>query len=234
MTPSTIASASSRAVLSRVSLVVVDEAVRDEVADALAAAGIALGAEVDAPEELPIDGPVRHGRQPIVVAGGGSRVARNAIVRGLRQRLPDARILLVAPADSRNGVRGALEAGADGVVFEGHLAERLGPTLEAIAAGQLGVPREAWAQVDRPTLSRREKQVLGLVVMDLTNGEIASRLFLAESTVKSHLSSAFVKLGVRSRNEAVRKILDPEERLGLGILNLRAADGAPAAAEAAR
>ena len=64
------------------------------------------------------------------------------------------------------------------------------------------------------------EQVLGLVVMGYMNGQIAQQLFLAESTVKSHLSSAFAKLGVRSRNEAVELIVDPEQGLGTGILAL--------------
>jgi hypothetical protein len=56
--------------------------------------------------------------------------------------------------------------------------------------------------------------------MGYMNSQIAERLFLAESTVKSHLSSAFRKLGVRSRNEAVDLILNPERGLGMGILGL--------------
>ena len=46
-----------------------------------------------------------------------------------------------------------------------------------------------------------------MVVMGMSNKAIAGKLFLAESTVKCHLSSAFSKLGVRSRNEAADLIL---------------------------
>jgi DNA-binding NarL/FixJ family response regulator len=56
-------------------------------------------------------------------------------------------------------------------------------------------------------------------VMGFTNAGIAKKLFLAESTVKSHLSSAFTKLGVRSRHEAAALLSDPQQR-GLGVLTI--------------
>jgi DNA-binding NarL/FixJ family response regulator len=82
------------------------------------------------------------------------------------------------------------------------------------------VPQAYWREIEPPALSTREKQILGLVVMGYMNSQIAEQLFVAESTVKSHLSSAFGKLGVRSRNEAVDLILDSERGLGMGILSL--------------
>jgi DNA-binding NarL/FixJ family response regulator len=117
-------------------------------------------------------------------------------------------------------MRAALGAGAAGIVLHEDLDSALGPCLQAVLAGQTCVPRDHWRQIEPPALSTREKQILGLVVMGYMNSQIAEQLFLAESTVKSHLSSAFGKLGVRSRNEAVSLILDPERGLGMGILAL--------------
>jgi DNA-binding NarL/FixJ family response regulator len=129
--------------------------------------------------------------------------------------------VVIVCADIRPGeLRLVLAAGASGVVLEGQMASTLGPSLEATRTGQVCVPRQHCRQVEPAALSPREKQILGLVVMGYMNGQIAEQLFLAESTVKSHLSSAFGKLGVRSRNEAVDLILDPERGLGMGILAL--------------
>jgi DNA-binding NarL/FixJ family response regulator len=127
---------------------------------------------------------------------------------------------VVCAGIQRWGIRAALTAGAAGVVLYDDLDSALGPCLQAVQAGQVCVPRAHWRQIEPPPLSTREKQILGLVVMGYMNCQIAEQLFLAESTVKSHLSSAFGKLGVRSRNEAVNLILDPERGLGTGILAL--------------
>ena len=82
------------------------------------------------------------------------------------------------------------------------------------------LPRELFTGAAPPVFSPREKQVLGMVVLGFTNGEIAGKLFIAESTVKSHLNSSFAKLGVRSRAEAAARILSAENGLGLGILGI--------------
>jgi DNA-binding NarL/FixJ family response regulator len=138
----------------------------------------------------------------------------------LREAQPEAPVVLVCDEVRPGELRGALAAGVTGIVLEEHLSATLGVCIEAARAGQICVPRRHAPQVEPATLSAREKQILGLVVMGYMNSEIASQLFVAESTVKSHLSSAFSKLGVRSRNEAVDLIVDPERGLGMGILAL--------------
>ena len=135
-------------------------------------------------------------------------------------------LLIVAVCESANGrsARRAVDGGVDGLVFADQLEAALLPTVTAVLAGQTVVPRDLRASVRKPSLSFREKQILGMVVMGFTNNEIGARLFLAESTVKSHLSSAFTKLGVRSRSEAAAMILDPQGSLGTGILAITGSD----------
>lgn len=116
-------------------------------------------------------------------------------------------------------IRSLVAAGASGVVSRDELEIALVPTVNAVRAGLLCLPKLRGV-LGRPVLSIREKQVIGLVAMGLTNREVADQLFLAESTVKSHLSSAFGKLGVHSRHEAIDLIVDPESGLGTGILAL--------------
>jgi DNA-binding NarL/FixJ family response regulator len=142
------------------------------------------------------------------------------LVEPLAQRFAQTPIVMVCAEIERWAVRTALAAGTAGVVLLDDLDAALWPCLQAVQSGQTCVPRGHWRQIEPPALSAREKQILALVVMGYMNSQIAAQLFLAESTVKSHLSSAFGKLGVRSRNEAASLILDPERGLGMGILGL--------------
>lgn len=102
-----------------------------------------------------------------------------------------------------------------GVVWAIELEQTLIPTIEAVLAEQLCVPSEMREELAHPVLSHREKQVLELLIGGLTNGQIAERLYLSESTVKSHLASSFRKLGVSSRAEAVKRLLSPDAEFGL-------------------
>ena len=140
-----------------------------------------------------------------------------AIVRLVRSGREDLPAILVCKRGRVSDVRRALELGVDGIVLEDGLDDALGPVVEAVCAGQVSAPSKQRQALRARALTAREKQVLMLVVGGLTNPQIAAELFLAESTVKSHLSSAFGKLGVSSRSEAVAVILDPERGRGLGI-----------------
>jgi DNA-binding NarL/FixJ family response regulator len=116
-------------------------------------------------------------------------------------------------------VRQLVAHGVRAVVARSQVPTALGASIDAIRAGQVVFPAAAVASV-RPVFTVREKQVLGMVVLGFSNAEISQKLFVAESTVKSHLATAFAKLGVRSRRAAAEAILDPINGLGTGILTI--------------
>ena len=163
---------------------------------------------------------------PVVVCGWptlGLAEQRREIRRAVA-RLRPSRVVVVTRLDDSTALARLVAEGVHGVVLEPTIDVALAPTVRAVAAGQLCVPSHARPAVEERALSFREREVLALVIMGLSNGEIARRLHVAESTVKSHLVSTFAKLGVRSRAEAAQVVADPQRMLSTGILGL-AADG---------
>ena len=158
-------------------------------------------------------------RHVAIVVCDLSKAASMTTLRGLHPRAKVSPVVVVAHGQVRANVREAINSGATGVVFETELETALPAVVRAVAHGHVVVPRDLRRCVVRPAFSHRERQVLGLVVSGLQNREIAKQLFLAESTVKSHLASAFEKLGVRSRKEASALVLDPDEGLRALILD---------------
>jgi DNA-binding NarL/FixJ family response regulator len=155
----------------------------------------------------------------VVLAADVTRSRGLAGLRRVRRDVPAVPVVVVAGADaSRHGARTALNAGAAAYVPEQDAAPALALAVRAVVAGLVCVPRAARSVIAKPTFSQREKDVLGLLVGGLTNAQIAGRLYLAESTVKTHLASAFTKLGVRSRRDAVTLLLDPAEGLAATAL----------------
>src|SRR4051812_28131540 len=131
----------------------------------------------------------------IILASGEIDTARVQSVKAIAEDVPDAKILAVMPTESRSAVlRRALIAGASGIVLEADLERALVVSARALLCGQLSVPARLARQIAPRPLSHREKQIVALVVRGLTNREIANELYLAESTIKTHLASAFRKL----------------------------------------
>jgi len=156
-----------------------------------------------------------------IVVGRPREDARLREIRSLTESVPDACLVVVMPADVANtALRRVLIAGAGGIVLEDDLERALVPTARAVLAGQLTVPSALGRQIAPRPLSHREKQILSLVMAGMTNREIAGKLFLAESTIKTHLASTFRKLDARSRAEAVARITDSESGYGTGILTI--------------
>jgi DNA-binding NarL/FixJ family response regulator len=193
-----------------------DPGLVDRVAAALRRDGLAAYVESGGSARLALD---RLVRLPDVILLPGDAAAETAgEVRRIRRRLPDVRIVLVVDAPALGDARHVLDPGVDGIVLADAPGETLALVVRSVCAGQVSVPRSMRHAVDPPALSFRERQILALVIAGLTNDEIAGRLYLAETTVKGHLTSAFRRLGVRSRREAVALILGADDCLRRSVL----------------
>jgi DNA-binding NarL/FixJ family response regulator len=123
-----------------------------------------------------------------------------------------ASVLLIVDGAPHRRLRSALRAGV-GALLEADRLDSLPAVIDVLRAGHLCVPGVLRRPLSRAVLSQRERQTLALAFTGLTNAEIGARLFVAPSTVKTHLSAAFQKLGVHSRSEAAALLHDPEEGL---------------------
>ena len=138
----------------------------------------------------------------LVVSGGAASTRRISSIRRLCERVSGVAVVAVVESIDDGVARAMIAAGVRGVVLRAELGRTLAPTVRAARTGQISIPRPGRRQIFPPALSHRESAVLAKVALGQTNAEIAESLFLAESTVKSHLRSVFAKLGVNSRDEA--------------------------------
>ncbi|MDJ0382571.1 response regulator transcription factor [Streptomyces sp. G-G2] len=131
----------------------------------------------------------------------------------------DAKVLVLTTFDLDEYVYQALRAGASGFLLKDASARELADGVRVVAAGEallapsvtkrLIVEFAKLADTPRATapgsvedLTERETEVLILIAQGLSNVEIADRLVVAESTIKTHVSRILVKLGLRDRTQA--------------------------------
>lgn len=141
--------------------------------------------------------------------GSASRSTGADATRRIRALEAPPYVLVLTNYDSDSDILGAVEAGASGYLLKDAPPHELVAAVRAAAAGESALaPVIASRLLDRMrapqiSLSSREIEVLELVAAGHTNTAIAARLFISETTVKSHLSHIFAKLGVTSRTAAV-------------------------------
>ncbi len=131
-------------------------------------------------------------------------------IKELAERGVPSRVLVLTTYDTDSHVLPAIEAGATGYLLKDAPREELVRAVEAAARGQAvlspTVATRLVGQVRRPApapLSQRELEVLELIARGSTNREAAKRLFISETTVKTHLLHVYAKLGVNDRAAAV-------------------------------
>jgi DNA-binding NarL/FixJ family response regulator len=142
-----------------------------------------------------------------------------AATREVLASSPDVKVVILTTFEEDEYIFGALNAGASGFLLKRTRPEELIAAIHTIASGDsLLSPSVTRRVIDRmarepatavspsrrlDALTPREREVLELVARGLSNGEIATALFVEESTVKSHVKRILMKLGLRDRVQAV-------------------------------
>ena len=134
------------------------------------------------------------------------------VTRAIRQQFPSVQIIALTSFKEGDLVKNALEAGAIGYLLKDVSADELAKAIRAAHSGRTTLsPEAAQALVQTANqqpvpsidLTEREHEVLALIVEGLNNTQIAGRLTISPSTVKSHVSNILSKFGVANRTEAV-------------------------------
>jgi NarL family two-component system response regulator LiaR len=143
----------------------------------------------------------------LVMPGMDGGLATREILR----QCPATRVLVLTSYSDEALIESALNAGAIGYLMKNISGDQLAAAIRGAAVGKPTLAPEAtqalmhWVAAPESVgkdLTARERQVLALLADGLTNTEIAKRLVVSLSTVKSHVSSIITKLGASSRTEA--------------------------------
>ncbi|MGJ6963307.1 response regulator [Streptosporangium sp. G11] len=134
---------------------------------------------------------------------------------------PHIRVVVLSMSDDDDSVFAAMRAGARGYVLKGARKAEIVRSVQAVAEGEaifgpavaarlVGYFAERGPGAGRggpalPELTRREREILGLVAEHLTNPQIAARLGLSQKTVRNHVSAVFTKLQVADRAQAITR-----------------------------
>lgn len=168
-----------------------------------------------APDLRNVEPPVA---QVYIVDAHAARQATGALLTNLIERFPESRLIVVGEQHNDANSFSLLRLGVKGLLTYVEAREQLVRALPLVANGGFWVPRSVLSgfvdsiltgqgrrlKTDSVTnLSRREQEVLDSLLENLSNKEIASKLNIAERTVKFHVSNLLNKFGVRRRADLI-------------------------------
>lgn len=132
----------------------------------------------------------------------------NTVLELLRRDFPEVMIVVVAEDTEFAFIRTAIKSGANSVCMMSQILTSLPKILGKLVEGHSIVPTDILRKLtseNADVLSRREHEILALLVDGLTNFQISARLGLSENTVKYYLKAIYQKLDVNSRGGAIAK-----------------------------
>ncbi|MPY51540.1 response regulator [Streptomyces acidicola] len=150
------------------------------------------------------------------------------VCRELRSRMPELACLMLTSFDDEEALLDSIMAGASGYVLKQIRGSDLVSAVRTVAAGQSLLDPSATTRLmarlrgeqtkdpgpgGLPGLTAREREILALIGEGLTNRQIGGRLYLAEKTVKNHISRLLAKLGVERRIQAAVIATQAQDRL---------------------
>ena len=129
------------------------------------------------------------------------------LVAALKAEDPQVRIILLTTYDGDDDIYQCLQAGAKAYLLKGVPRAELFQTIRSVHAGKKSFSSEISNKLaehaDFPSLSTREREVVNLMVLGMSNQDIAKKLSIAEGTVKFHVGNIMGKLEVRDRTQVV-------------------------------
>ena len=150
------------------------------------------------------------------------RVDGLTVLRSLQTRVPRAKVLVFASAESKEEFVEAMKLGCSGILLKDASTTLIEKSIHKVHAGEIWLDSNTTAAVirqfaspsdfapappngkasrERAHLSQREREIIVLIAQGYKNKEIAEKMFITEQTVKNHLHNVFDKLGVSDRLE---------------------------------
>ena len=135
------------------------------------------------------------------------------LCRKIRKDFPEIKILGISTFSDRSYISRMIENGAAGYLMKSASAGQIAEAIETVLNGKMYVsvsmehvlrPLSVTAPGNLAVLTKREKEILGLIAEGLTNNQIAEKLFISQLTVDSHRKNLLTKLNVNNTASLIR------------------------------
>ncbi len=180
--------------------------------------GIAAMLEIDPEANLHVVGQAKNGHEMVelfaqlqpdigLVDLRMPEMSGAEAIAQIRSQFPEARLIILTTYDGDEDIHRGLQAGAKAYLLKDTPREELLQCIQIVHSGRSFIPPDIGMRLaermSSPVLSKREREVLELIPVGMSNLEIGTTLQITEGTVKSHINNILGKLNVSDRTQAV-------------------------------